>query len=90
METTNSTTKGREEATLKKVVSVEVLFRGEMDCRCCRGEGTVVMRQKGEREREVCTGECTRRMFPQSYWLRKQKGLNFVSFCNQQSLKPRV
>ena len=45
---TNSTTKGREEATLKKVGSVEMQFRREMDHGFCGGEGATVS-EKGER-----------------------------------------
>ena len=40
---TNFTTKGREEATSKKVRSTEIRFGKEMDCSCC----TVV--EEGER-----------------------------------------
>ena len=46
---TNSTTKAKEEATLKKVGSVETWFREEMDHGCCGGEGAMVMK-KGWRE----------------------------------------
>ena len=34
--------------------------------------------------------EHTRRTFPQIHWVGKQKGLSFMSFCNQWGLKPRV
>jgi len=46
---TNCTTKRREEATLKKVGSVETWLRGEMDHGCCGGEGAIV-EEKGKRE----------------------------------------
>lgn len=62
----NSTMKGREKDTSKKVVNVEVCFRGETDSDCCRGEGAMVT-EKGEREKEKHTGECTRRTFPHNY-----------------------
>ena len=45
---TNSTTKGREEATLKKVGSAETEFEKETDCGHCSGEGAMVM-EKGKR-----------------------------------------
>ena len=51
---TNSTTKGREEATLKKIGSVETLFRGETDHRCCGGEKP--WSQKKVRERRAYRG----------------------------------
>lgn len=35
----NSTTKGREEITLKKVGSMDTWLRGETSCESCRGEG---------------------------------------------------
>ena len=60
---TNSTTKGREEAVSKKVGSMEMWLRGETHHRCCRGEGAMVM-EKGKKEREWSTQECTRRTFP--------------------------
>lgn len=49
---TNCTTGGREEATLWKVGSADMWFGGEMDCRCCGGEGAPVM-EKGEREKSA-------------------------------------
>ena len=44
---TNSTTKKREEATVKKVENADTWFRGEIDCSSCREEGAVVT-EKGE------------------------------------------
>lgn len=49
------------------------------------GEGAIITKKD---EREERRGEHTRRMFPHSYWLGKQEGLNFVSPCNQRGLKP--
>lgn len=45
---TNSTTNEREETTLKKVVSAETWFRGEMDPGCC-GEVAAWVTEKDER-----------------------------------------
>ena len=68
------------------VGKAEMWFRREMDHRCFREEGVMVVekgererkmretereRQK-EREREEHTGEGRRRTFPQSHWLGKQ------------------
>ena len=58
---TNSTTKGKEEATLKKVRSAETEFRGESDHSCCGREGAVVA-EKGKRNRSTpvnARGECS-------------------------------
>ena len=40
---TNSTTEGREEATLKKVGSMEIWFWREMDCGHCDEERAVIV-----------------------------------------------
>jgi len=68
---TNSTTREREEATLKKVGSVEMWFRGEMNCGCCGGERAMIT--KGERERERSTQGITQgKHFPKAIdWGRK-------------------
>ena len=47
-----NTTQRRKEATLKKVGSTEMWYRGEMDHKCCRGEEAVVL-EKGERKRST-------------------------------------
>ena len=39
--------------------------------------------EKGERKREKYTQKQTRRTLPQSHWLGKREGLNFVRSCNQ-------
>lgn len=49
MDRTNSTTKRRQEATSKKVGSVEVWFGRETNCDFCSGEIATVQR-KGETE----------------------------------------
>lgn len=67
----NSTTKEREDATSKTVGNADMWFRGEMDHKCYRQE-EVIVAEKGEKERST-----HRRMFPQSHWLGKRKGLNF-------------
>ena len=68
---TNSTTKGKEEATSKKVVKKEIWFMGDRDCGFYGGDGAMVMQIDGQ-EREEHTVECTRRTLPQSNWLGKQ------------------
>ena len=65
---TNSTSKGREEATLKKVGSVEMWFRRETGHGYYGGEGSMVI-EKGEKEEH--TEECRRGMFLQSHWFGK-------------------
>ena len=69
---------------------------GEMDHRCCRGEGAMFVERSilahtcmHTQERETHTGECTR-MLPQSLWLGKGEELNFMNSCKKQSLKPGV
>lgn len=47
---------------------------------CERGRKT----EREEHRELIC------RIFPQSHWLGKQDGLDFVSSCNHQGLKPRV
>ena len=37
---------------MKKVGNMEIWFRGETNCGCCRGEGAMVT-EKGERERST-------------------------------------
>ena len=55
---TNSTTTGSgEEATSKKVGSMNTPFGGETDHECCRREGAMVMGERQEREEHM--GECT-------------------------------
>ena len=61
--------KGREEATSEKVVSTETGFREETDHRCCGRKE--LWSQRRVREKEEHTGECTRRTFPQSHWLKR-------------------
>ena len=68
MDRTNFTTRGREEATSRKVESAEMWFRGEMYHGCYRGEGVLVT-EKDEREREECIGIHTKRTLLQSQWL---------------------
>ena len=66
-----NTTQRRKEATLKKVGSTEMWFRGEMDHRCCRGEEAVVL-EKGERKRSTqgnTKGEC----FPKAIGLENKR-----------------
>ena len=63
MDRTNSTTKGREETTWKKVGSMETWFQGDKDLRYCGGR----VREKGKKERGEHTGESTRKTFPQSH-----------------------
>ena len=75
---TNSTTKGREEATSKNVGSALTCFRRKMYPGCCRGQGAMVT----EGKREEHTGEHTRKRFPNSHWFGKQEGLNFMNSCN--------
>ena len=48
----NSTTKGKEKATLKKVRSVDTWLRGETDPACCGVEESVVA-EKYARERRA-------------------------------------
>ena len=64
---------------MKKVKSVELWFRGEMDHRYCRGEGAMVMEKGGEREREreEHRGEYTRRTFPIAIGLENERGCIF-------------
>ena len=49
---TNSTTKGRKEATSKKKGSAEMWFGQEMDYDHCDGEGARVVK-KGKRQRQT-------------------------------------
>lgn len=49
---TNSTTKGIEEATLKKTGSVESWSRGEIYYKYCRGKIVIIV-EKGERDRST-------------------------------------
>ena len=56
-----------------------------MDPGGCKGEEAVVAEKGGGH-----TGECTQRMLPQSHWLGKREGLNFMSSCNQGGLKAGV
>lgn len=69
---THSTTKGREEAILRRVGSAETWFRGETDHRFCRGEAAKVTK-KDEKDRST-QGELTRRMFPKTIGLGNKKG----------------
>ena len=76
---TNSTTKGREEAALKKVRSAEIWFGKETDSGYCSGEGAAIIeKDEGEIEQNKHTGK----MKPHSNWLGTQKGLNFMRSCN--------
>ena len=85
---TNSTTKGREQATSKKVGSVAAWLRRQVDHGCYGGEGAAVV-EKGQ-ETDQLTGQHMRKMIPHSNWLGKQEGLNFMSSCNQMGLKPGI
>lgn len=76
---TNHTTKGRGEATMKKVESVKGWFGREMDVSCCGGEGAVV-REKGERHTNTL-GSAGENKAP-SNCLGKQEGLNFRTSGN--------
>ena len=71
---THSTTKGREEATLKRVGSTEMWFRGETDRGWCRKEGTIVL-EKGERERGTHNGNVSPKLLA---W--KRTGADFCEF----------
>ena len=58
---TNSTTKRREEVTLKKVGNVELWFRGKTDPGFCIRKGVSSWRRMRERG---APRECTRRIVP--------------------------
>ena len=84
---TNHITKGREEATSKKVGSIETQSGGEwirvtvVGRSCSYGAG---------KERDWYTGQHMYQMNPHSNWLGKQERLKFVISCNKWGLKPRV
>lgn len=62
---TNTTIKGRDEATPGKVGSVEMWFRGELIIDAAEGSESWSWRKVIEkRKREVHTRECTRIIFP--------------------------
>lgn len=84
---TNSATKWREGATYKNIGSAETWFRGEEIPGYFVGENAAVT-EKSKREEHV--GECTKRTFPESPWLGRLEGLNFMSCCNRWGLMPRV
>ena len=84
---TSFTTKGREEATFKKVGSVDMHFGRKMDHGLCGwGGATVVEKGKTQTNRGSHRGK----MNPYSNRLGKQKKLNFVHSHNQWVLKPGV
>ena len=60
-------------------------FREEMDLGCCGGEGAMVMRRMRENAQGNAQGDCFL-----IHWLGKQEGLNYLSSCSQQRLKPEV
>lgn len=84
----NSTMKGREKTTVKKVGRVEMWFRGEMGLAVAEWRMIWSQRRVRGRKRGAHSGECTRRTFPHGHWLGKREGLEFVSSCNKQGLKP--
>lgn len=80
----NSTTKEKEEATSKKVGGAKMRFREKTDCNCYTGkEG---QSQKVAKERGTHRG-MHKDNVSQNRWLRKQKGLHFMSSCIQCGLK---
>lgn len=53
-------------------------------------EGRKPLSQRKVRERVEHTGDHTKKILPGGQVLGKQEGLIFLSFCNQQGLKPGV
>lgn len=79
-------TKGRGEATLKKVGSVETWFRGERDCQCCGGEEEVVT-EKGTRERGTHRGMYKKNVSPRSLAY-KMSGAELCELLPPAGIKP--
>lgn len=83
----NSITKRKEEATSKKVESMEIGFRKIWIL------GAVERWELWPKRRERGRGahrRMHREMLPQTHLLGKQRRLNFMSCHNQWNLKPRV
>ena len=67
---TDSTTKGKEEVTLKKL-SAEISFRGETNCEHCKGD-SLGYREGCKRVQRI--GECTNKIFSQAINLENKRG----------------
>lgn len=82
---TNSTSKGRLEATLTKVGNVETWFKREIDFKYCVGEGGTVTK-KGEREKGTHRGRHKRKVSPKPLvW--KMRGAEFHKSMQPTGLK---